>query len=228
MLFKRVDIEKILIEEKDKVGYNSGLLSFAQKVINNNTDYDRLTSVNRLYIDKLETDKIYHVSEIKNICIRYRLRFLDSKYYKLEIPTEAIDKIKSLEQIHKTTLHSFKIMATAEALKLKNYDDPLLFIPIGNDYYYLIHKWGNDLSRFRKWMVLPYKNLGYLTLSIFVVSLLTTFILPYQTFDKINYETVKLVTFLFIFKMYCAIFIYYFFWKGKQFSVSNWNDIYYN
>jgi hypothetical protein len=228
MFFKGIDIEKTLIKEKVKLEYNSALFSFAQKIINDNTHSNRFTSVNKLLVDKLETDKIYHISQIKNICIRYRLRFLDSKYYKLEIPSEANIKIKKLERLHHTSLHSFKIMATAEALRLKNYDDPLLFIPIGNDYFYLIHKWGNDLNRFRKLMVLPYKNLEYLTVFIFLLSVFTTFTLPYKNFGEVSYNTVKLVTFLFIFKMYCAIFIYYFFWKGKQFSESNWNDIYYN
>ncbi|WP_136666573.1 hypothetical protein [Flavobacterium sp. H122] len=228
MLFKGVDIEKILIKEKDKIGYNSTLISFAQEILNDKEHFDQFTAVNKLLINELEADKIYHISQIEKICISYRLRFLDSNYYKLEIPPETINKIKKLERIHKTSLHSFKIIATAEALKLKNYDDPLLFIPIGNDYYYLIHKWGNDLSRFRKWMVLPYKNLEYLIFFIFLISLLTTFILPYKNLGNVSYNTVKLVTFLFIFKMYCAIFIYYFFWKGKQFSITNWDDIYYN
>lgn len=228
MFFKGIDIEKILIKEKDKLGYNSTLLSFSQEVINDNTHSNLFTSVNKLLVDKLETDKIYHISHIKNICIRYRLRFLDSKYYKLELPSEAISKIKKLERLHDTSLHSFKIMATAEALRLNNYDDPLLFIPIGNDYYYLIHKWGNDLNKLRKWTVLPFRNLEYLTFFIFLLSLITTFILPDKKFGNISHISIKLITFLFIFKMYCAIFIYYFFWKGQQFSTSNWDDVYYN
>lgn len=226
MFFRKIDIEKILVQEKDK--NESDLLAYTHEIIQNHEHTNQFTTVNKLFIDKLEIDKIYHISQIKNICIRYRLRFLDSQFYKLEIPIEATSKIRVLENEHQTSLHSFKILATAKALKLKNYDDPLLFIPIGNDYYYLIHKWGNDLNGLRRWMVMPFKNLENLTLFILLLSLLTTFILPNKTFNGISSLSVKLITFLFTFKMYCALFIYYFFWKGKQFSTFNWNSNYYN
>ena len=95
------------------------------------------TKHNNFDFDLLETDKIYHVQQIKEICIDYRLRFLDSSYFKNDIPEEAISKIKYLEKEHNATLEGFKIMAPSKLFQLKNYDDPLLFAPIGNDYYYL-------------------------------------------------------------------------------------------
>ena len=33
-------------------------------------------------VNKLDTDKIYHIDNIKSLCIDYRLRFLDLKYFK--------------------------------------------------------------------------------------------------------------------------------------------------
>lgn len=227
MFFNRVNIEDVLQQKNSKKGHSTSLLQFAQSVIE--THYsDQFTLVNKLFIDKLESDKVFHIDTIKEICIIYRLRFLDSKYYKLDIPEEANIKIRQLEAEHKTTLHSFKILAPAKALKLKNYDDPLLFAPLGNDYYYLIHKWGNDLSPFRKWKALPYKNFGNLLIFILLLSIVTTFVLPYKQLGDETYSTVKMITFLFIFKTYCAIYIYYFFWKGKNFSINNWDSIYYN
>lgn len=227
MFFNRVNIEDVLLRENSKPGHGSSLLQFAQSLIDSD-DFDQYTIVNKLYIDKLESDKVFHLDAIREICITYRLRFLDSKYYKLDIPEEAYTKIKQLEAEHKTSLHSFKILAPAKALKLKNYDDPLLFVSMGNNYYYLIHKWGNDLSPFRKWKALPYKNFGNLLVFILLLSIATTFVLPYEKLGTETYSTIKLITFLFIFKTYCAIYIYYFFWKGKHFSVSNWDSIYYN
>lgn len=227
MFFKKVNIENVLIRENSKQGQEYSLLQFAQTLIDTD-DSDKYTVVNKLLIDKLESDKVFHINTIRKICITYRLRFLESKFYKLDIPEEAIMKIKKLETENKTVLHSFKILAPAKALKLKNYDDPLLFVPLGNDYYYLIHKWGNDLSSFRRWKVMPYKNIGNLVALIILLSILTTFILPYKQFGTETYFTVKMITFLFIFKTYCAIYIYYFFWKGKNFSTNNWDSIYYN
>ncbi|WP_328516456.1 hypothetical protein [Aquimarina aquimarini] len=48
--------------------------------------------------DQLETNKIYHLDQIKKICVNYRLRFLDSKYFKGKLPPSAISAIKNLEK----------------------------------------------------------------------------------------------------------------------------------
>ncbi|CAN0604076.1 unnamed protein product, partial [Ectocarpus sp. 12 AP-2014] len=105
---------------------------------------------NKFNIDLLNSDKIYHTKEIKQICIDYRLRFLDTKYFKGTIPAEGLSKIKALEKEHDTEIKGFKIIAPSKLFKLEDKDDPLLFAPIGNGYYYLIHQWGNDLQPFRK------------------------------------------------------------------------------
>ena len=44
-------------------------------------DIDR----NDFNIDLLEPDRIFHISQIKKICIQYRLRFLNTKYFKGEL-----------------------------------------------------------------------------------------------------------------------------------------------
>lgn len=228
MFLKGVDIEKILIKEKAKSGESTALLSLVQKILEDQEHSNQFTAVNKMYLDKLETDKVYHISEIKKICVQYRLRFLDRSFYKLKLPVEAEDKINLLNKIHHTHLHSFKIIAPAKSLKLENYDDPLLFTPIGNDYYYFIHKWGDDLHSLRKIESWPMKNLGNITVFILIIALLTTLLLPIKSYTSTNSSSITLITFLFIFKSYCAIFIYYFFWKGKQFSISNWDSKYYN
>ena len=87
---------------------------------------------NNLNIDILESGRIYHIESIKRICIDYRLRFLDSRLFKNEIPKEAISEIKSLEKAHQTELKGFKIMAPSKLFKLENADDPVLFVPLNN------------------------------------------------------------------------------------------------
>lgn len=224
MLFDNVNVEEKLIAERAKCDP----LEYAKNIPANREHSQQFTAVNKLYIDALETHRIYHIRTIQKICIDYRLRFLDRKYYKMDIPQEAQDQIDQMERNHQTVLHSFRIIAPASALKLKNADDPLLFVPIGNEYYYLIHKWGNNLNTFRKWLVLPFRNLGLMVVTILIASLITTFLIPFKSFGHENYSTIKLITFLFIFKSYCAILLYYCFWKGKNFSLYNWNSEYYN
>lgn len=238
MLLPALNIEKQLNLQKRKDIFSRNLLEEVQNILNQD-DFDRNSikknlnsdgnqNSNSFEFDLLDTNKIYHINTIKNICIDYRLRFLDSHLFKNTIPEEAISKIKQLEKNHETVLGGFKIMAPSKLFKLKNYDDPLLFAPIGNDYYYLIHKWGNDMNPLRKLMMLPLKNMGNSLIALTILSILTTMVLPVSKFGPENLNVVKLLSFLFVFKSYCAILIYYCFWKGKNFSSENWNSKYYN
>lgn len=40
----------------------------------------------------LDASKVFHLSDIKKLCIDYRLRFLDTKYFKAPFPEKAISK----------------------------------------------------------------------------------------------------------------------------------------
>lgn len=184
---------------------------------------------NTFNLAKLESERIYHISDIKKICVEYRLRFLNSHFFKKEIPEEAISKIRHLEKEHGSTFSSFKIVAPAKLLKLENADDPLLFLPLGNDYFYLIHKWGNDLHPLRKWMMWPYKSFENLVFTIFIVSMLLTAITPMQAFTKGEVSNQEyLLMFLFMFKAVGGIVLFYGFAKGKNFNNAIWNSKYYN
>ena len=141
-------------------------------------------SINNFDFDQLETQRIFHLNQIRKVCIDYRLRFLDLKYFKGNIPKEGIDKITHLEKVHQTSLEGFKIMAPSVLFRLKKTDDPLLFVPLGNNYFYLVHKWGNDLSYFRKAWAWPFKNIWNLLIAVLFVSFFATLITPYQIFTK--------------------------------------------
>lgn len=183
---------------------------------------------NDLVFDLLETDKIFHLDHIKTVCVDYRLRFLDSHRFKAQIPEEAITKIKQLEILHNTQLKGFKIAAPSKLFKLDNYDDPLLFVPIGNDYYYLIHKWGHDMSAYRKWLVRPFRDFGSLLVLLTVVSLMLSLLVSKDAFGEARPGVVVVISFLFIFKALCGITLYYCFWKGKNFNTAIWNSDFYN
>lgn len=183
---------------------------------------------NALDLDLLDTDRIFHVSHIKAICIDYRLRFLDSKLFKGSIPYEAAIKIKELEKEHKTVIEGFKIMAPSKLFKLENADDPLLFAPIGNGYYYLIHKWGNDLSPYRKLAVLPFKSFENLMILTALVSFFASFLVPKGLLSIETSAVQFLLTFLFMFKSVAAVVLYYSFAAGKNFNSVIWDSKYSN
>jgi len=183
---------------------------------------------NNFKFDLLETDRIFHIDQIKEICINYRLRFLDSKYFKGPIPDKTIHKIKLLEQKHIIEIEGFKIVAPSKLFKLADKDDPLLFAAIGNGYFYLIDKWGNDLHPLRRILVWPFKNIVNLTLLVVLISWLTTLFIPNGLFSKSNSQMEFMIIFFFMFKSIAAVVIFYGFALGKNFNPAIWNSKYFN
>ena len=183
-------------------------------------------SINNFDFDLLESHKIFHLDQIKEVCIDYRLRFLDLKYFKGNVPKEAIAKISALEKNHDTALDNFKVMAPSVLFRLKKADDPLLFVPLGNKYFYLIHKWGDDLSFFRKAWAWSFKNIWNLLITLMVVSFFATLITPYQIFTKSPTPSTFWMLFFFMFKAIASIVLFYGFALGKNFNPAIWNNRY--
>ena len=183
---------------------------------------------NSFDIDLLEVDRIYHLDQIQKICIDFRLRFLDTRFFKGTLPSDALLEIENLQNAHATRLSGFKIMAPSKLFKLEDKDDPLLFAPIGNGYYYLIHKWGNDLHPLRRILVWPFKNLVNLTLLVILISYLATLLVPDGIFSRSNSSAEFWMIFFFMFKSVGAVVIFYGFALGKNFNTAIWNSKYYN
>ena len=196
--------------------------------IEKNISSGKGTQRNQFNFELLETSRIYHIDEIKNICIDYRLRFLDSKYFKGEIPAEGISKIKSLERAHAIEIEGFKIIAPSKLFKLEDKDDPLLFAPIGNGYHYLIHQWGNDLHPLRKFLMWPFKNILNLALLVFTISYLATLMVPEGLFSKSSSSAEFWIIYFFMFKCIASVVIFYGFALGKNFNPAIWNSKYFN
>ena len=216
-LFKPTNIAEKL---KDANRSNTSFMESVNQLIS------RPTGVNDFDLDKLAAANIFHIDNIKNTCIDYRLRFLDLKYFKNDLPQEAFDKIARLEAVHGTTLSGFKIMAPSKLFRLKNTDDPLLFVPIGNDYFYLIHQWGEDLSPFRKLFMWPFKNIWNLMVLIMGISWIATSLTPMAIFSKTTSWSTYWMVYFFMFKAIASIVLFYGFALGKNFNPAIWNSKY--
>lgn len=238
MKFHKTNIEEKLAILKGKTASEVDILNQVYHILEKDAKNEKRISEglekskeilgNDFVFDQLETNRIFHISQIQKICIDYRLRFLNSRYFKGKIPQAAISEIKRLEKLHETELEGFKIMAPSKLFKLEDKDDPLLFAPIGNGYYYLIHKWGNDLHPLRKILVWPFKGIVNLTLTTLLVSYLVTLIVPNGLFSKNNTSAEFWMMFFFMFKSIAAIVIFYGFALGKNFNPVIWNSKYYN
>lgn len=183
---------------------------------------------NNFDIDKLDTNRIYHIDQIKKTCVDFRLRFLDATLFKGQFPVEAVDEIKAIEKAHQSELTSLKMMAPSKLFKLENADDPLLFAPMGNGYYYLIHQWGNDLHPLRKWLVWPLRNLITMCIAVLVGSFFLSLFVPLSVFTPNPTSSDFFLVYFFMFKSVAAIVIYYTFARGKNVSQAIWNSKYYN
>ena len=164
--------------------------------------------------------------QIKKVAIDYRLLFLDLKYFKNKLPKEAAAAIQKLEKTHGTKLGSFKIMAPSILFRLEKTDDPLLFVPLGNDYYYLVHKWGNDLHPFRKLLMWPFKNIWNLLFAVLGISWVFTEITPMGLFTKSPDASEYWMLLFFMFKAIASVVLYFGFALGKNFNPAIWNNRY--
>ena len=237
-MIKKTNIEEKLLQVKERRADPQKIIQDVYQILNGSTNSDlrieknigngKSNIENAFEFDSLDTNNIYHIDQIKQICIDYRLRFLDSKYFKGDILDEAISKIKNLELEHDIEIKGFKIVAPSKLFKLKDKDDPLLFAPIGNDYFYLIHKWGTDLHPLRRIFAWPFKSIVNLTLVVLLGSYLLTLLVPSGLFSKNNTNAEFWIIFFFMFKSSASVIIFYGFALGKNFNPGIWNSKYFN
>jgi hypothetical protein len=114
------------------------------------------------HLQKYNQERVFHISQIESLCKKYHLRFLSSHYYSGSIDKNLANKISTYEVAYGEICkeENTYIAAPKSAFTLQSKPkDPLFFKGIGYNYYYLIHKWGNDLSIFRRclnWLSSPF------------------------------------------------------------------------
>lgn len=231
MLLKKTNIHDKLYREEFKSseegvlewvrGFISGSRGSHERILENLATTTETDSI-PFNLDLLDRERIFHENSIKKICVNYRLRFLDSRYFKGNFPQEALTEIDRLEQEHNLSLGGFKIMAPSKMFVMRKTDDPLLFAPMGNGYYYLIHKWGNDLHPLRKLMMWPFKNFENLIFTILLSSLVATLLVPDGLFTREQSFSQDVMVFFFMFKSIAAVVLFYGFALGKNFNTAIW------
>ena len=219
-LIQRTNIESALKQNREST-YEEHKTNLSNLI-----DSLSIDTINNFDLSKLSKNRIYHIDHIKKVSIDYRLRFLDIKYFKNKLPIEALKQIKKLEKKHKTKLSEFKIMAPSVLFRLEKKDDPLLFVPLGNEYYYLIHKWGNDLHPFRKALMWPFKNIWNLLLAVLALSWVFTELTPLSLFTKNQNDSSYWMLLFFMFKAIASIVLYFGFALGKNFNPAIWDNRY--
>lgn len=133
---------------------------------------------------KFSQDRVLHISQIKSICEKFYLKFLPANLYEGTIDDMLPIKISTFEITYneKCDKSNTYIIAPKKSFKLmEKPQDPLLFYQINDEYYYLIHKWGNDLNVFNR-----LKSL-YSSVFITLFTIIFIFPLPFLLINPIAY-----------------------------------------
>jgi hypothetical protein len=127
----------------------------------------------------LDRNRIFSINEIRNICVQYDLRFLDSQKYKGPIPVEAISEIKRISKSRKKPLEAFKIMGPIDSFRIKHTtSDPMLFAETDKGNYYLVHHWDHKVPWYRSLTVFPFRRFENLLMTLAGICVVLTLITP--------------------------------------------------
>jgi len=198
-----------------------------EKVLKNLKQYNQLIDV--VNEDEAEADRIFTTSEIKELATKYRLKFLESRFYKEDFPYEAIIRIKEINSSQGKDLKLFRVLATPELFLGKNPKSQCsLFAKTNYDNYYLLHRWGNEkISEKRKWLYWPLRSFETLMFSIILFTLCLTLSLPTDLITLDNqaeyWSGYRGAAFFHLLIFDTAVTVYFAFAFSLNFSNTVWN-----
>ena len=183
-----IDFERLLqqVDSKEVANqlYSMGFGAIAHRVNTIQND--------KIHLKDFPEDKIFTLNEIRQICIDYRLRFLETKRYKGTVSLEAYKKLEELKKNYPTTTFDpgrFWIVAPKSSFNLRAKPaDPILFYHLFNESYLLIHKWGKDISCLRRLVVWPLTSESTVLISGLLLSSSIASIFWGLTKTKITYD----------------------------------------
>src|SRR5436190_5180365 len=216
--------EDVLVSEARRILRKD--LFTERKILENLKQYNRSFEV--LDEEDIDTALVFTPSEIKQVAVMYRLRFLDTKHFKPEIPYEAVLKIKDLDQKFGKELKNFRILATQDSFTgTAAVKQCSLFVRTNYDNFYLIHRWGERLNRSRRVFFWPMRNFETLALTVIVFTLALTMSLPTAliTLDsKATYWSgYRAAAFFHLLIFDFGVTVYFTFAFAMNFSSSIWN-----
>jgi len=181
--------------------------------------------------EKLDRNKVFSEDDIKSICVQYRLRFLDSKYFNpAEIPQEALIGVDNLERELGNKVSDLKIVATAKQFTREDKDiSPIMFARLDDKNFYLVHKWGKEFKGYKKMIVYPLRSILTLLISLVIVVLPLMFIIPAIIFripEQVQYYQMLYLAAFTIGVVFILVFGGFTFYK--KFSRVCWNKPYLN
>ncbi len=184
-------------------------------------------------LNKQLDGEVYHVDDIKQICVDYRMRMLSSRLYHGPIDPEFGMKLKRFQEEQALTKedleYDFYIVAPAETFDLEKRQrpiiDPLLLYKVDQHHYKLVHQWGDDLHPLRYIQSWRHQNLTNMTVFWTIITFLVTMLLfGFLAESMVNAFTIASVfTFLVGWGFYSTV-RDNFEERNHRFSCHNWNQ----
>lgn len=180
---------------------------------------------------QLPAERIFTVDDIQQLCVKYRLRFLDFSAYKGDLPYEALMAVKAFERSTGQEVSGLKIVAPGKLFELQEKDsDPLLLAYLGNDNYFLLHQWGKDLKWYRKLMAYPFRSLHHFIFTLVLAAFVFAQIVPIGQLPDVSEEGIfsiyRLYVFAFTLISFCSLSVFLLFTLRQNFSDQEWQSRY--
>lgn len=128
-------------------------------------------------IPDAEPERLFMVHEIRDRCVRYRLRFVDASSYRRTLPPRAVHALARLEERVGAPLRGLKIMG-ASLGPGRTQAEIRLFAPLGRGRYYLVYEWGRGHGRWREVATWPVRGPKQLAVSVLVLALVLSSLAP--------------------------------------------------
>ncbi|MBL7931200.1 MAG: hypothetical protein JNL60_04845 [Bacteroidia bacterium] len=197
-----------------------------KKILDNLKQYNKANEV--LDEENIDSDLVFRIEEIRKIAIVNRLKFLESKLYKSEVPYEAVLRIKYLNDHFYKDIAHFRILSHPESFVNGGLDhESLLFAKTNYDNYYLIHSWGKKPKWYRHYQFWPLKKFETLVISLLIFTLVIALVLPTRliTLDAsaTYWSGYRAAAFFHLLIFNLGVTAYITFAFGKNFSSSIWN-----
>jgi hypothetical protein len=185
---------------------------------------------------QFDVNQAYNHQHIKELCIRFRLRFLPSELYKGTLPYSAITAINQFQNTFtQGDKKQYYIVAPAEFFKLQDrFSDPLLFAQLSNGTYYLLHQWGEDFKPYKQAMMYPMRNEKTLAITSVLIGVLVTLLSMVTglfSLEKYNiggWFAMQVITFVFSASFIFISSIVYGLVTFCDLSEDTWNSKYFN
>ncbi|MEK6476412.1 hypothetical protein WJR50_02720 [Catalinimonas sp. 4WD22] len=131
--------------------------------------------------------EVFHVDDIRQVCMAYNMRMLPSHLYRGPIDTQFAPRVKNFQRTYhlsdEEVAEDFVIVAPGETFELEERQrpladlDPILLYRVDDHFYKLVHQWGGELNVFRYISSWKKRDLWNMTCHWFVMSFMVTMIL---------------------------------------------------